>query len=60
MSDSCDPMDCSPPSSPVCGISPARILEWVAISVAAILDSICLENWVVGFVFLEFTFLSLS
>ena len=27
-----DPMDCSPPSSSVRGISPARILEWVAIS----------------------------
>ena len=28
----CDPMDCSPPGSPVCGVSQARILEWVAIS----------------------------
>ena len=28
----CDPMDCSPPSSPVHGIFQARILEWVAIS----------------------------
>ena len=28
----CDPMGCSPPGSSVCGISPARILEWVAIS----------------------------
>ena len=28
----CDPMDCSPPGSSVCGISQARILEWVAIS----------------------------
>ena len=27
----CDPMDCSPPSSSVCGILQARILEWVAI-----------------------------
>ena len=27
-----DPMDCSPPSSSVCGISQARILKWVAIS----------------------------
>ena len=25
-------MDCSPPGSSVCGISQARILEWVAIS----------------------------
>ena len=28
----CDPVDCSPPSSSVHGISQARILEWVAIS----------------------------
>ena len=28
----CDPMDCSPSGSSVCGISQARILEWVAIS----------------------------
>ena len=31
MSDSCDPMDCSPPGSSVHEISQARILEWVAI-----------------------------
>ena len=28
----CGPMDCSSPSSPVHGVSQARILEWVAIS----------------------------
>ena len=28
----CNPMDCSPPDSPVHGISQAGILEWVAIS----------------------------
>ena len=28
----CDPMVCSPSGSSVCGISQARILEWVAIS----------------------------
>ena len=27
----CDPMDCSPPGSSVCGILQARILEWVSI-----------------------------
>ena len=27
---SCDPMNCSPPGSSVCGIFQARILEWVA------------------------------
>ena len=32
MSDSCDPMDCSPPGSSVHGILQARVLEWVAIS----------------------------
>ena len=26
----CDPMDCSPPGSPVHGILQARVLEWVA------------------------------
>ena len=31
MSESCNPMDCSPPSPSVFGISSARILEWVAI-----------------------------
>ena len=28
----CNPMDCSPPGSSVCGITQAKILEWVAIS----------------------------
>ena len=28
----CDPMDCSPPDSPVPGILQVRTLEWVAIS----------------------------
>ena len=28
----CDPVDCSPPGSSVHGTSPAKILEWVAIS----------------------------
>ena len=28
----CDPIDCSPPGSSICGIFQARILEWVAIS----------------------------
>ena len=32
VSDSCDPMDCSPPGSSVHGIFLARILEWVVIS----------------------------
>ena len=32
MSDSCDPMDCSPPGLSVHGIFQARILKWVAIS----------------------------
>ena len=30
----CDPMDCSPPGSSVHGTSQARMLEWVAISIA--------------------------
>ena len=28
----CDPMDCSPPGSPVHGILQATILEWVAMT----------------------------
>ena len=32
VSDSCDPTDCSPPGPSVCGISQARILEWVTMS----------------------------
>ena len=36
MSDSCSPMDCSPPGSSVHGIFHARILEWVAISCSKI------------------------
>ena len=32
VSDSCDPMDCSPPGSSALGILQARILEWVATS----------------------------
>ena len=28
----CDPVDCSPPGSSLCGISQVRILAWVAIS----------------------------
>ena len=32
LSDSCNPMGCSPPGSSVHGIFQARILEWVAIS----------------------------
>ena len=27
----CDPVDCNPPGSSVCGILQARILEWVAV-----------------------------
>ena len=32
MSDSCDPMECSPPGTSVHGILQARILEWAAVS----------------------------
>ena len=28
----CNPVDCSPPGSSVCGILQARILEWIAVS----------------------------
>ena len=35
ISDSFDPVDCSPPSSSVCGILQARILEWFAMPSSA-------------------------
>ena len=31
----CNPMDSSPPGSPVAGILQARVLEWVAIAFSA-------------------------
>ena len=34
VSDSCDPVDYSPPGSAVHGILQARTLEWVAISIS--------------------------
>ena len=33
----CDPIDCSPPGSPVPGILQARTLEWVAISFSTVI-----------------------
>ena len=42
VSDSCDPMDCSPPCSSVLGILQARILEWVAISFSRLTN--CLKT----------------
>ena len=30
----CDPIDCSPPGSSVHGVSQARILEWITISIS--------------------------
>ena len=38
-----DPMDCSPPDSPVHGIFQARVLEWVAISFSR--ESSQPKNW---------------
>ena len=34
----CDPVNCSPPGSPIHGILQARILEWVAISYSKVID----------------------
>ena len=39
----CDPVDCSPPGSPIHGISQARVLEWVAIPFSR--GSSWLRNW---------------
>ena len=33
----CDPVDCSPPGSPVHGILQTRILEWVAMSFSRVI-----------------------
>ena len=40
----CDPTDCSPPGSSVCGFSQARILEWVAISFSKVLHACMLSH----------------
>ena len=42
----CDPIDSSPPGSPVLGILQARILEWVAISFSNVVMYRC-ENWTI-------------
>ena len=39
----CDPIDGSPPGSPVPGILQARTLEWVAIAFSKILDDVSLN-----------------
>ena len=41
----CDPMDCSPPDSSICGISQARILAWVAISFSKGLHACMLSHF---------------
>ena len=35
----CDPMDCSPPGSSICGILQAGILEWIAISFSRVISA---------------------
>ena len=37
----CDPMDYGPPSFSICGISQARIIEWVAISSPKCNHTVC-------------------
>ena len=37
----CDPIDCSPPGSPIPGILQARVLEWGAIAFS---ESLCYET----------------
>ena len=45
----CNPMDCSPPGSSVCGIFQARILKWVAIFSSRVFPTqglnLCLLHW---------------
>ena len=45
VSDSCDPMDYSPPGSSVRGILQARILEWEAISSSRVIFPTQGPNW---------------
>ena len=55
MSDSSDPMDCSPPGSSIHGIFQARVLEWGAIAFSVLYlenglnISICLTGFLLGF-----------
>ena len=44
----CDPVDCSPPGSPVHRIFQARILEWVAISFSRGTSRSGDQTWVSG------------
>ena len=44
VSDSCDPMDCSLPSSSVYGILQARILEWVTIPFSRDVVGLAMES----------------
>ena len=55
----CNPLDCSPPGSPVHGIFQTRILEWVAISLSRISfwssDQINIScvSWIAGICFIH-------
>ena len=40
----CDPMDCSPPGSPIHGISQARVLEWGAIAFSALASELDIND----------------
>ena len=44
----CNPMDCSPPGSSVCGTLQARILEWVAIPTPGIFPTRGLNSALAG------------
>ena len=47
----CDPIDCSPPGSPIPGILQARTLEWVAISFITVTVKASLESLIYYFFF---------
>ena len=40
----CDPMDCSPPGSPIHGVFQARVLEWGAIAFSEPQDYLVLKE----------------
>ena len=46
----CDPIDSSPPGSPVPGILQARTLEWVAISFSKLIIGMLIKHWSRGVV----------
>ena len=56
----CDPIDGSPPGSPIPGILQARILEWVAISFSSTFYIISILTYTNGFEINELMFMKVA